>query len=73
MKTYGGIDVYIHAYLRFALIEVNGQLYSPAASSKGKFPPAVPIRQRPDSRGVRLDAVKGTKSPVLAENRTARS
>jgi hypothetical protein len=37
MKTYGGVDVYIHIFLTSAL-EVSGQLHAPAALPLGKSP-----------------------------------
>jgi hypothetical protein len=37
MKTYGGVDVWIHAFLTSELV-VSGQLHAPAALPPGKEP-----------------------------------
>jgi hypothetical protein len=42
MKTYGGVEVYLHHSLPQQQMEVNGQLHVPAALLPRK-PPAVPI------------------------------
>jgi len=39
MKAYGGVEVKLHEFLTWALVEVSGQLLSPAAFSPGKEPP----------------------------------
>jgi hypothetical protein len=38
MRTYGGVDVYIHIFLTSVLLEVSGQLHAPAALPPGKEP-----------------------------------
>jgi hypothetical protein len=42
MKTYGGMDVYIHIFLTSALAGAEWLVYAPAALTQGKEP-ALPI------------------------------
>jgi hypothetical protein len=42
IKTYWGVEVYLHAFLTSALDEASGQLHAPAALPPGKEP-LVPI------------------------------
>jgi hypothetical protein len=42
MKTYGGVEIYLHHSLPRNQLEVSGQLHAPAALPSGKEPP-VPI------------------------------
>jgi hypothetical protein len=39
MKTYEGVDVYIHVFLTLALVGMSGQLHAPAAMHLEKEPP----------------------------------
>jgi len=36
MKTYGEVHVQFHAFLTLTLIEISGQLHTPATSPSGK-------------------------------------